>query len=78
MIHNILLVFRAENAREIEERLRADPWTRSGILSTTRIVRWHLSSGGRVKRGTQRGHRYGRSFGDLVNSKTLRRREDLY
>jgi hypothetical protein len=41
----VLLVFRAENRDEIEERLRADPWTQSGILSTTRIVRWNLRLG---------------------------------
>jgi uncharacterized protein YciI len=41
----VLLIFRVENAEEIEERLRADPWTRSGILSTTRILRWNLRLG---------------------------------
>jgi uncharacterized protein YciI len=41
----VLLVFRAENEDEIVERLRADPWTQSGILSTTRIVRWNLRLG---------------------------------
>jgi uncharacterized protein YciI len=41
----VLLVFRAENGDEIEERLKADPWSRSGILSTTRILRWNLRLG---------------------------------
>jgi uncharacterized protein YciI len=41
----VLLVFRAENAGEIERRLRADPWTQSGILSTERILRWNLRLG---------------------------------
>ena len=41
----VLLVFRAESEDEIDERLRADPWTQSGILSTTRIVRWSLRLG---------------------------------
>ena len=30
---------------EIEQRLANDPWTRSGILSTTRIVPWNLRIG---------------------------------
>ncbi len=41
----VLLVFRAESADEIEQRLKADPWTRSGILSTVRISRWDLRIG---------------------------------
>jgi uncharacterized protein YciI len=41
----VLLVFRADNEDEIDERLKADPWTQSGILSTTRIVRWNLRLG---------------------------------
>jgi uncharacterized protein YciI len=41
----VLLVFRAESEEEIDARLRADPWTQSGILSTTRIVRWNLRLG---------------------------------
>ena len=28
----VLLVFRADSENEIDERLKADPWTRSGIL----------------------------------------------
>jgi uncharacterized protein YciI len=42
----VLLVFRADNEAEIDKRLEADPWTRSGILSTTRIARWNLRLGG--------------------------------
>jgi uncharacterized protein YciI len=41
----VLLVFRAADKDEIEARLGADPWTRSGILSTTRIARWDLRIG---------------------------------
>ena len=35
----VLVVFRADNEAEIGKRLGANPWTRSGILSITRIVR---------------------------------------
>ncbi|PYR31657.1 MAG: hypothetical protein DMF89_25340 [Acidobacteria bacterium] len=41
----VLLVFRAAEAEEIEQWLANDPWTRSGILSTTRIVPWNLRIG---------------------------------
>ena len=41
----VLLVFRAESEDEIDARLRVDPWTQSGILSTTRVVRWNLRIG---------------------------------
>ncbi len=41
----VLLVFRADDADEIDERLAADPWTRSGILSTVRMTRWNLRLG---------------------------------
>jgi uncharacterized protein YciI len=41
----VLLVFRAGSADEIEDRLKTDPWTRSGILSTVRITRWDLRIG---------------------------------
>lgn len=34
-----LLIVRAGKAEEIEDRLKADPWTRSGILSTTSAMR---------------------------------------
>ena len=36
---DVLLIFRARNKDEIEQDLAADPWTRSGILTTTRIAR---------------------------------------
>jgi uncharacterized protein YciI len=42
---DVLLVFRAESGEVIEERLEADPWTRSGILSTVQIARWDLRLG---------------------------------
>lgn len=41
----VLLVFHAENPGVIEQRLAADPWTRSGILSTSRILPWDLRIG---------------------------------
>lgn len=41
----VLLVFRAANSAEIEKRLRGDPWSKSGILSTVRIARWDLRIG---------------------------------
>jgi hypothetical protein len=36
---------RADSENEVDERLKADPWTRSGILSTSRIARWNLGLG---------------------------------
>lgn len=41
----VLLVFRAGDEQEIGERLAADPWTRSGILTTVSIRRWDLRIG---------------------------------
>jgi uncharacterized protein YciI len=41
----VLLIFRGENKEEIDRRLKADPWTQSGILSTERILRWNLRLG---------------------------------
>ena len=41
----VLLVFRAVNADEVERRLAEDPWTRSGILTTTRVARWNVRIG---------------------------------
>jgi uncharacterized protein YciI len=40
-----LLVVRADDKEEIERRLADDPWTKSGVLSTTRISRWDLRIG---------------------------------
>ena len=42
---DVLLIFRAEDRDEIERNLAADPWTKSGILSTTRIACWNLRLG---------------------------------
>jgi uncharacterized protein YciI len=42
---DVLLIFRAKDRHEIERRLADDPWTRSGLLSTTRISRWELRIG---------------------------------
>ena len=41
----VLLVFRAGDEQEIERRLAADPWTRSGILTTVSIRPWDLRIG---------------------------------
>jgi uncharacterized protein YciI len=41
----VLLVFRATSAEAVEQHLAADPWTASGILTTTRIARWNLRLG---------------------------------
>jgi hypothetical protein len=35
----------AKDKDEIGQRLADDPWTKSGILSTTRISRWDLRIG---------------------------------
>jgi len=42
---DVLLVFRAADKAEIERRLAGDPWTKSGILATTRISRWEVRIG---------------------------------
>ena len=42
---DVLLIFHAESKGDIERRLADDPWTRWGILSTTRISRWELRIG---------------------------------
>ncbi|MBV8456659.1 MAG: hypothetical protein JO122_08595 [Acetobacteraceae bacterium] len=41
----VLLVFRAGNEQQVEERLAGDPWTRSGILTTVSVRRWDLRIG---------------------------------
>ncbi len=41
----VLLVFRARDVREIEERLRNDPWTRNGFLRTAKTHAWELRIG---------------------------------
>jgi uncharacterized protein len=41
----VLLVFRANNEHEVEQRLAGDPWSRSGILTTVSIRRWDLRIG---------------------------------
>lgn len=41
----VLLVVRAADARQVEACLADDPWSRSGMLATTRIVEWHLRHG---------------------------------
>lgn len=42
---DVLLVFRADSAEAVRAHLAADPWTQSGILTTTRIARWDLRLG---------------------------------
>lgn len=41
----VLLVFCAKSKDEIARRLDDDPWTRSGLLSNERILRWNLRLG---------------------------------
>jgi len=41
----VLLVVRATDQPQIEQCLAADPWTQSGLLTTTSIVEWHLRHG---------------------------------
>jgi uncharacterized protein YciI len=41
----VLLVLRAQDESAINHHLAADPWTKSGILSTARIKRWNLRVG---------------------------------
>ena len=43
--HDVLMIFRAGNRGAVEQQLAADPWTKSGILSTARIARWDLRLG---------------------------------
>jgi uncharacterized protein len=42
---DVLLIFRAGNAEEVEGILAEDPWTQSGLLTTQRIARWDLRVG---------------------------------
>jgi uncharacterized protein YciI len=40
-----LLILRAASSSEIAERLEADPWTTSGLLTTKQISPWQLRLG---------------------------------
>ena len=40
-----LIIVRANSAREVEERLAGDPWTKTGLLLTMRIAEWTLRIG---------------------------------
>jgi uncharacterized protein YciI len=40
-----LIIVRAENEEEIHSRLAADPWSRNGLLTTTRVAPWTLRIG---------------------------------
>lgn len=42
---DVLLIFRADSKDALQRVLADDPWTRSGILTTTRISRWELRIG---------------------------------
>lgn len=42
---DVLLIFRAESREDVEHILADDPWTRSGILRTTRISGWDVRIG---------------------------------
>ncbi len=40
-----LLIVRAADEAEIERRIAADPWSHSGVLTTTRVHPWQLRLG---------------------------------
>ena len=40
-----LIVVRAESVQEVETRLTADPWTKTGMLETTKIAEWTIRIG---------------------------------
>jgi uncharacterized protein YciI len=42
---DVLLIFRADSADEIRQRLRDDPWTRRDLLRISRIAPWTLRLG---------------------------------
>ena len=42
---DVLLVMKAESAKEIRARLADDPWSTSGLLRITQITRWTLRLG---------------------------------
>lgn len=42
---DVLLVFRSGSRDAVDQLLAADPWTSSGLLTTTRIARWDLRIG---------------------------------
>jgi uncharacterized protein YciI len=42
---DVLIIVRAGTEDEIEERLAGDPWTRLGLLHTTRVTPWTLRIG---------------------------------
>jgi uncharacterized protein YciI len=41
----VLLIFRAESAEDIQQRLAPDPWHRMGLLEIARIMPWTLRLG---------------------------------
>ena len=42
---DVLLVIRARDEAEIQNRLAADPWQRNGLLRIVSIKPWHLRLG---------------------------------
>lgn len=40
-----LIIVRAGSVAEVNRRLDGDPWTRNGLLRTTRVERWTLRIG---------------------------------
>ncbi len=40
-----LIIARANNAEEVKRRLAGDPWTRNGMLKTSRVEPWTLRLG---------------------------------
>ena len=43
-----LIVVRANSGGEVEDRLAEDPWTRTGLLQTTKIAEWTLRIGAKA------------------------------
>ena len=41
----VMLLVRAASEEEAEREVAADPWTRHGLLRTTRIMRWRVAAG---------------------------------
>jgi uncharacterized protein YciI len=42
---DVMLLVRAATAEEAEAHLAGDPWTRDGLLRTTRVARWRVVAG---------------------------------
>ena len=42
---DVLLIFRADSAEQIRERLAPDPWHKMGLLTIARILPWTIRLG---------------------------------